>query len=75
EAHRFAISFHRKQFRRKSVHSALDDIKGIGKKKKRMLLKHFGSLKKIRAATHDEICSLPGITAEIAKNIKEAPGL
>jgi len=71
ESHRFAISFHRKQFRRKSVHSALDDIKGIGKKKKEMLLKHFGSLKKIRAATHDELCALPGITAEIAENIKE----
>ena len=74
EAHRFAISFHRKQIRRKSVHSALDDIKGIGKKKKEMLLKHFGSLKKIRAATHDELCALPGITAEIAKNIKETLG-
>jgi len=74
EAHRFAISFHRKQIRRKSVHSALDDIKGIGKKKKKILLKHFGSLKKIRAATHDELCALPGITAEIAKNIKETLG-
>lgn len=71
EAHRFAVSFHRKHIRRKSVHSALDDIKGIGKKKKETLLKHFGSLKKIRAATHDELCALPGITAEIAKNIKE----
>jgi len=74
EAHRFAVSFHRKQIRRKSVHSALDDIKGIGKKKKEMLLKHFGSIKKIRAATHDELCSLPGINSEIAKNIKETPG-
>jgi len=74
ESHRFAISFHRKQLRRKSVHSAIDDIKGIGKKKKRMLLKHFGSLKKIRAATHDELCALPGITAEIAKNVKETLG-
>ena len=73
EAHRFAVSFHRKQIRRKSVHSALDDIKGIGKKKKETLLKHFGSLKKIRAATHDELCALPGITAEIAKNVKETP--
>lgn len=74
EAHRFAISFHRKQIRRKSVHSALDDIKGIGKKKKEMLLKNFGSFKKIRAATHDELCVLPGITSEIADNIKEALG-
>jgi len=74
EAHRFAISFHRKQIRRKSVHSALDDIRGIGKKKKEMLLKRFGSLKKIREATHDELCALPGITAEIAKDVKETLG-
>jgi excinuclease ABC subunit C len=74
EAHRFAISFHRKQTRIKSVHSALDDIKGIGKKKKKMLLKHFGSFKKIRAATHDELCALPGITFELAENIKKALG-
>lgn len=71
EAHRFAISFHRKQIRRKSVHSALDDIEGIGKKKKELLLKHFGSFKKIRAATHDELCALPGISHEIAENIKK----
>jgi excinuclease ABC subunit C len=71
EAHRFAISFHRKRARKTTVHSALDDIRGIGKKKKEMLLKHFGSVKKIRAATHDELCALPGITAEIAENIKE----
>jgi len=75
EAHRFAVSFHRKQIRRKSVHSALDDIEGIGKKKKEMLLKHFGSFKKIRAATHDELSALPGITFEIAKNIKKTLGL
>jgi len=74
EAHRFAISFHRKQIRRKSVHSALDDIKGIGKKKKEILLKHFGSLKKIRAATNDELCALSGITAEIAKSVKKTLG-
>ncbi|MBU2621102.1 MAG: excinuclease ABC subunit C, partial [Proteobacteria bacterium] len=74
EAHRFAISFHRKQIRRKSVHSALDDIRGIGKKKKEILLKHFGSLKKIRAATNDELCALSGITAEIAKSVKKTLG-
>lgn len=72
EAHRFAISFHRKQIRKKSIHSALDEINGIGKKKKETLLKHFGSIKKIRAATPKELSALPGITVEIAKAIKEA---
>ncbi|MBU1052457.1 MAG: excinuclease ABC subunit UvrC [Proteobacteria bacterium] len=71
EAHRFAISFHRKQIRKKLIHSALDDINGIGKKKKEMLLKHFGSIKKIRAAAIEELSALPGITVEIAKCIKE----
>ncbi|MBA3035166.1 MAG: excinuclease ABC subunit C, partial [Desulfobacterium sp.] len=71
EAHRFAISFHRKQIRKKSIHSALDDIDGIGKKKKQMLLKHFGSIKKIKAATPEELSALPGITVEIAKSINE----
>ena len=74
EAHRFAISFHRKQRLKKTIHSVLDEIPGIGNKKKDLLIKHFGSIKKIRAATHDELCSLPGINSEIAKNIKEALG-
>ncbi len=72
EAHRFAISFHRKQIRKQSIHSALDDIKGIGKKKKEMLLKHFGSIKKIKTATPEELSAMPGITFEIAKSINEA---
>jgi len=72
EAHRFAISFHREQRLKKTIHSALDEIPGIGKKKKEMLIKHFGSVKRIRAATHDELCSLPGINSEIAINIRKA---
>jgi len=74
EAHRFAISFHREQRLKKTIHSALDEIDGIGKKKKEMLIKHFGNVKSIRAATHDELCSLPGINSEIEINIKKALG-
>ncbi len=74
EAHRVAISFHRKQVRKKSVHSALDDIKGIGRKKKNKLIKQFGSLNKIRAAAPEELSALPGITRKDAMNIKEALG-
>ena len=70
EAHRFAISFHRRRRAKTSIHSALDSIPGIGKKRKAMLLKSFGSIKKIRAATLQEISALPGINLEIAKNLK-----
>jgi excinuclease ABC subunit C len=70
EAHRFAISFHRKQRLKKAFHSALDEIPGIGKRKKEMLVKHFGSIKKIRAATPEELSALPGITAKDALNVK-----
>lgn len=74
EAHRFAITFHRKRVRMKSLHSVLDDIKGIGVKKKKRLLKHFVSLNKIRTASPEELSALPGISLKDAMNIKETLG-
>jgi len=71
EAHRFAISFHRKRRSARSIQSALDTIPGIGKKRKTLLLKHFGSLKRIRAATIEELTALPGINRGIAESLKE----
>ncbi len=71
EAHRFAITFQRKRRNRSMVSSALDPIPGIGQKRKMMLLKHFGSIKKIRAATETELSELPGINPTIAKAIKQ----
>ncbi len=70
EAHHFAISFHRKHRRKTFVHSALDSIPGIGKKRKKTLLTHFKSIKKIRTATLEEICALPGINRKTAENVK-----
>ncbi len=70
EAHRFAVTFQRKQRTRKMVTSALDGVAGVGPKRKSMLMKHFGSLKKIRAATVDELSGLPGINKTMAKSIK-----
>src|SRR5205085_9837159 len=55
EAHRFAITFHRKLRRERNFRSVLEEIPGIGDKRKRALLAHFGSLKRIRAATPEEI--------------------
>jgi excinuclease ABC subunit C len=72
EAHRFAITFQRKRRNRSMVRSALDRVAGVGPKRKAALLKHFGSIKKIRAATVDEIGELPGIDRSLAETIKQA---
>jgi len=70
EAHRFAISFHRKRRSKTLMHSSLDSIQGVGKKRKSILFKHFKSVKKIRAATLEELSALPGISHKIAEKIK-----
>ncbi|MBW2569029.1 MAG: excinuclease ABC subunit UvrC [Deltaproteobacteria bacterium] len=72
EAHRFAISFHRKRRGKASLHSALDAIPSVGKKRKAILLKHFKSIKKIRTATLEELSALPGISHVVAKAVKSA---
>jgi len=60
EAHRFAITFHRSTRSKGQVHSALDDVKGIGPRSRDALLKHFKSLKRIRAASVDELAAVVG---------------
>ena len=72
EAHRFAISFHRKRRRKISLQSALDTIPGVGKKRKAALLQHFKSVKNIRAADPEEIGALPGFSRSVAKSIQKA---
>jgi len=71
EAHRFAISFHRKRRDKKSIHSILDTVSGIGKKRKETLLKNFGSIDNIRKATLEELVSVPGISRKIAEALKK----
>ncbi|MEO8211925.1 MAG: excinuclease ABC subunit UvrC [Myxococcales bacterium] len=66
EAHRFAISFHRRRRGSLTLRSALADVPGIGPQRQRLLLRHFGSLKKIREATADELASVPGMNAKAA---------
>ena len=70
EAHRFAISFHRKRRGKASLYSAIDAIPSVGKKRKAILLKHFKSIKKIRAATIEELSALPGISHDVARAVK-----
>ncbi|MCJ7542343.1 MAG: excinuclease ABC subunit UvrC [Desulfobacterales bacterium] len=72
DAHRFAISFHRKRRIKTLMHSSLDSIQGVGKKRKLILLKHFKSIKKIRAATLEELSALPGISYKIAEKIENS---
>jgi excinuclease ABC subunit C len=74
EAHRFAISFHRKRRKKMSLQSALDTIPGVGKKRKAALLQHFKSVKNIRAADPAEIGALPGFNRSVAESILEALG-
>jgi excinuclease ABC subunit C len=70
EAHRFAITFHRQRRSRKSVQSALDLVPGIGPKRKRMLLRSFGSVKGVREASLDEVATVPGMTMRSARALK-----
>lgn len=72
EAHRFAITHHKKLRSKGSLSSPLETIPGIGKKRRLMLLKHFGSLEKIRKASVEELKILPGITETLAKKISTA---
>lgn len=69
EAHRFAISFHRQQRTARMKRSELDDIKGLGNARRVALIKHFGSLKKLKLATVEEITQVSGIGPKLAQNI------
>ena len=72
EAHRFAITHHRGRRSRTMVESLLDDVPGLGEVRRKSLLKHFGSLKKLRAAEPAEIAQVPGIGPSTAAAIKHA---
>ena len=69
EVHRFAIEYHRKLRNEKQVHSILDDIEGIGPKRRRMLMQHFGDIEKIRNAEVDELLEIPEMTIKAAENV------
>lgn len=71
EVHRFAITFQRRVRGKRSVSSKLDGIVGVGKKRKAMLLKHFGGVTAMKAASVDELADLPGITHGIAQAIRQ----
>ena len=72
EAHRFAIAHHRNRRSKSMVESVLDDVPGLGEVRRRTLLKHFGSLKKLREADAEQIAQVPGIGVRTAESIKAA---
>lgn len=69
EAHRFAITYHRKLRSKASLRSSLEEIPGVGPERRKALLKHFGSLKQIRAASLEELQKLPGMPVSLAEVI------
>jgi excinuclease ABC subunit C len=70
EAHRFAITYHRQVRGRSGLRSVLDDVVGIGPKRKRELLRRFGSVRGIRSATLEELAAVPGMTLKQARQLK-----
>ncbi len=72
EAHRFAINHHRSRRSKSMVESMLDDVPGLGEVRRKTLLKHFGSLKKLREAEPEAIALVPGIGPRTAAAIKDA---
>ena len=69
EAHRFAITYHRTLRKNMNFHSILEEIPGVGQKRRKRLLTHFGSLKKLKEATVAEIAATPSINDELAETI------
>ena len=71
EAHRFAITYHRKLRRARNLKSELDNVAGIGQKRRTELLKRFGSVAKIKSATVDELATVPSMNRTVAESLKK----
>ncbi len=72
EAHRFAITYHRQKRSRSMTASALDGVPGLGETRRKALLKRFGSVKRLRAATVEEIAEVPGVGPRTASAVHAA---
>ena len=72
EAHRFAITYHRQQRSKRMRSSVLDSVPGLGPQRRTDLVKHFGSVKKLKAATVDEICEVNGFGPRLAQTVYES---
>jgi excinuclease ABC subunit C len=74
EAHRFAITYHRQKRGKAATTSALDDVPGLGPARRQALIKHFGSVRKLTAASVEEIAAVPGIGPRLAATVSAALG-
>ncbi len=72
EAHRFAIAFHRQRRGKSMRRSALDDVPGLGEGRRKALVRHFGSVKRLTLATEEEIAQVPGIGPRTAAVVAAA---
>jgi len=72
EAHRFAVGYHRKLRTKAQKHSELDQIRGIGPKRRRLLLRRFGSIDALRSASEADLAALPGFGVALAQAVKQA---
>jgi excinuclease ABC subunit C len=72
EAHRFALDYHRLRRGKKMTRSVLDNIPGLGEVRRKKLLRHFGSVKRIRAASVEELGEVPGIPKGVAEAVHQA---
>ncbi|MFC1979048.1 excinuclease ABC subunit UvrC [Chloroflexota bacterium] len=72
EAHRFAVTYHRRARQKSAVASVLDDVPGIGPKRKKVLIRHFGSVSKIRYASIEELSEVAGMNRDLAQRLKES---
>jgi excinuclease ABC subunit C len=70
EAHRFAVTFHRQRRAKSSLKSSLDEVPGVGPKRRKQLIRHFGSLRAVKEATVEEIAAVDGISPSLAEQIK-----
>lgn len=71
EAHRFAIEYHRNLRGKAMTASVLDEVPGVGPKRKKAMLRHFGGIKRLREASAEEIASVPGISRDVAEAVAE----
>lgn len=69
EAHRFAITFHRELRDKAMTVSVLDEVEGVGATRKKAIMRHFGSMKRLRAASAEEIASVKGVPAQVAQAV------
>ena len=72
ESHRFAVTFHRQVRKKRTLHSVLEDIEGVGPVRRKQLLRHFGSMKRLREASLEKVKAVDGVGPKLAEQIVRA---